>query len=241
MLKLLDIHVDHWTDWTQECRNPQRLIQYIQSPGKDIVRMLDLLLRLGNDPNAQDEEGNTFFHYAVSSIHCDGIAEKVDALLANGAVPNIKNNDGETPISLLWGGSCFWQDDGGWMDTGYRNYIASSIVYHALATDKQDEGYHWWNYFAVAKSGTPSDLEPYIALRYREETADDDGNTAMHLAALNCNVALFEGMVDGTLANYPYHFTARIQNNAGQKPHELAKACNNISPEIIERVEFQAN
>ncbi|SFJ75113.1 ankyrin repeat domain-containing protein [Thermoflavimicrobium dichotomicum] len=58
--------------------------------------MIQYLIQQGADLNAQDEDGNTALHYAISK-RAKQIAE---ILLKAGANPNIQNEKGETPLYI---------------------------------------------------------------------------------------------------------------------------------------------
>ena len=60
------------------------------------------ILKKGCDPNKQDVEGNSSLHYAFAAYNKDiKFAEKIcNLLLEYNADPNLKNNDGWTPLHL---------------------------------------------------------------------------------------------------------------------------------------------
>ena len=58
---------------------------------------MDRLLEAGADLNAQDDAGNTALHYLAEG-RVSGAGRLTSALLERGASPDIKNNDGLTPL-----------------------------------------------------------------------------------------------------------------------------------------------
>jgi ankyrin repeat protein len=67
--------------------------------GKDIpVDLFKIILEKSTDINAQDKDGDTALHLAIS---CESETEKVEVLLAHKDVNvNIKNNFNRTPLQL---------------------------------------------------------------------------------------------------------------------------------------------
>lgn len=63
--------------------------------------LAEILLKVGADPNAKDEDGNTPLHLAAMAKPCP--PQLAQTLLENGAHIDIVNNDGETFSSLLKG------------------------------------------------------------------------------------------------------------------------------------------
>lgn len=63
--------------------------------------LAEILLKVGADPNAKDEDGNTPLHLAAMAKPCP--AQLAQTLLENGAHIDLVNNDGETFSSLLKG------------------------------------------------------------------------------------------------------------------------------------------
>ena len=61
-----------------------------------LLKMIERLIRAGADVNAKDKGGGTPLHYAATSCYI----EFVKFLLANGADPDIKDNDGDTVYDL---------------------------------------------------------------------------------------------------------------------------------------------
>lgn len=61
------------------------------------IPLVYLLLRASNDLNLKDNEGNTVLFYALRACRS---AFFINALIHKGATVNIKNNYGETPLSL---------------------------------------------------------------------------------------------------------------------------------------------
>jgi serine/threonine-protein phosphatase 6 regulatory ankyrin repeat subunit B len=55
-----------------------------------------VLIQYGADPNRQDDKGNTALHYAAKMNLSDTVSE----LIEKGASPDLKNNDGQTPLDL---------------------------------------------------------------------------------------------------------------------------------------------
>ncbi|MDR1934344.1 MAG: ankyrin repeat domain-containing protein [Candidatus Accumulibacter sp.] len=72
---------------------------------KDEPAVITLLLEAGADANARD--GVSALHYAAYN----GFPLKVQALLAGGAAPDLRNDNGETP--LHWASACGSADDAG--------------------------------------------------------------------------------------------------------------------------------
>lgn len=60
------------------------------------VSRIDMCMKRGMSVNAQDDKGNTPLHYA----YYQGRQDIVDRLIAYGADPKIRNNDGDTPSAV---------------------------------------------------------------------------------------------------------------------------------------------
>ncbi|MDF3047882.1 MAG: ank1u7 [Candidatus Midichloriaceae bacterium] len=61
---------------------------------------LDFLLQIGADPNVQDNEGDTALHYAIRITRSQAPIYVVNLLLEHGANWDIKNNKGESPLTI---------------------------------------------------------------------------------------------------------------------------------------------
>ena len=64
------------------------------------LRIVEILLQHGTDPNIKDMYGKTALHYASEWSNCDSSDDTVALLLKYNANPNIKDNDGHTPVFL---------------------------------------------------------------------------------------------------------------------------------------------
>ncbi|XP_014228584.2 ankyrin repeat and protein kinase domain-containing protein 1-like [Trichogramma pretiosum] len=62
------------------------------------LKLVELLLRRGNDPNIPDKKGLTPLHWALLKR---GREEMIELLLRNGANPNMVNKEGSTPLHVI--------------------------------------------------------------------------------------------------------------------------------------------
>lgn len=95
-----------------------------------------LLLKYGANVNikardlpakAMDNKGNTALHFACVGDN-DSQEEIIELLLAHGANPNIRNNDGETPMHYIMQIT----------DFGIRLRVAQKLVYHNANINAQN-------------------------------------------------------------------------------------------------------
>ena len=71
------------------------------------VRIAELLLDNGVDPNLQDDSGNTALHYAVFHQH----TALVRLLISRGANPIVLNNSRQTPLRMATSRDVFVNDE----------------------------------------------------------------------------------------------------------------------------------
>lgn len=73
-----------------------------ETPSKDFPHKLVLMLALGEDPNQQDEEGDSLLHLACAADDdgAGGDLAMARIMLANGADPNLPNHHGQTAFDL---------------------------------------------------------------------------------------------------------------------------------------------
>ena len=75
------------------CATPMSLHEAV---ARGNVSRVDMCMKRGMSVNAQDDQGNTPLHYA----YYQGRQDIVDRLIAYGADPGIRNNDGDTPSNV---------------------------------------------------------------------------------------------------------------------------------------------
>lgn len=71
-----------------------------------LIKNVQALVKLGADPNCQDEEGNTSIHLCLETLfdeesNFEKVKNIVKELIFSGAQRNITNGLGQTPIDLL--------------------------------------------------------------------------------------------------------------------------------------------
>lgn len=96
------------------------------------VSRIDTCMKRGMSVNAQDDKGNTPLHYAYYQSRQD----IVDRLIAYGADPRIRNNDGDTPADvreigradyLLHVGAGLLDGNGDWTDAAKARPIYDEL------------------------------------------------------------------------------------------------------------------
>lgn len=75
------------------CATPTSLHEAVE---RGNVSRIDMCMKRGMSVNAQDDRGNTPLHYA----YYQGRQEVIDRLIAYGADPRIRNNEGDTPSDV---------------------------------------------------------------------------------------------------------------------------------------------
>lgn len=75
------------------CATPMSLHEAVAQGN---VARIDACMKRGISVNAQDDKGNTPLHYA----YYQGRQEVIDRLIAYGADPKFRNNDGDTPSDV---------------------------------------------------------------------------------------------------------------------------------------------
>jgi len=92
LIKLLSLGVDV----NEKDAFGQTPLFYCIGDGEVVPKIAERLLRAGAKVNAQDRRGKTPLHYHAGSSYI----EVMELLLANGADPHIKDNDGETVYDM---------------------------------------------------------------------------------------------------------------------------------------------
>lgn len=125
-----------------------------------------VLLGLGVDPNAQNEEGETPLHFAVI-LESEVI---VNMLLQRGASTSIVDNDGITPLSC-------------WADARSNNSLSSLLFAYGAATTINSA--NRWGQTALHRAVISLDQEVIATLIAHGATVsgivDNEGHTPLHL------------------------------------------------------------
>ncbi|MBU0719388.1 MAG: ankyrin repeat domain-containing protein [Planctomycetes bacterium] len=111
------------------CATPMSLHEAV---ARGNVSRIDTCMKRGMSVNAQDDQGNTPLHYA----YYQGRQDIVDRLIAYGADPTIRNNDGDTPAdvreigradNLLHAGTVLLDGNGDWTDAAKARPIYDEL------------------------------------------------------------------------------------------------------------------
>ncbi len=111
------------------CATPMSLHEAV---ARGNVSRIDMCMKRGMSVNAQDDKGNTPLYYA----YYQGRQDIVDRLIAYGADPGIRNNDGDTPSdvreigradSLLHAGAKLLNGRADWTDTAKARPIYDEL------------------------------------------------------------------------------------------------------------------
>lgn len=81
--------------------------QQYSNPHSDAFQVITRLLRLGFDPNSQDEKGQTALHLLTKASNEESKSEIVSLVLQYGADPLIPDNEGNLPLTYLGDPDCF--------------------------------------------------------------------------------------------------------------------------------------
>ncbi|MCR5253892.1 MAG: ankyrin repeat domain-containing protein [Treponema sp.] len=194
--------------------------------------------QFADDINGVDDEGNTILHLAAAINDPDLTLY----LLIKGADPELKNFQGDTPLSLaIKSGSvesaevivnqnqeCIFARDGNG-DTALRLGLATSPAYYGILINektgntKDSEGNSIVHHFVMAKDVKA--IEVATALHLPIDQKNDEGKTPLELAyenltdddSVTCAADLILGGAETNIEQYSYFETAVANRNLDER------------------------